>query len=432
MKIRHIFLLLMLSIPFSLLAQQVEKAEYGTFLLQNAEIHTVSNGIINGSVLIENGKISQIGDITDAPENANVIDCAGKRIYPGFIDAGTRLGLSEVGAVSVTNDYNEIGDFTPHMKALTAVNPNSVSIPVSRTNGVTTVITKPSGGTFPGTAALIDLHGYTPDQMYAGVEMVYMQYPSSGKRGWWDRRSDEEIEKEAKKAQKKIDEIFEKAKVYARIDSSRQSKNLATDRYNPQMDALLTTIRAEQAIMIEVSKKADILKAIKMVKKYKLNAIFSGVADGWRVSDSLVAANIPVIVGPVLSNPSRSSDKYDRPYSNPALMQKAGVKVAIRSNNSENVRNLPFEAGFAAAYGMGTEEALKAITIYPAEILGVADHYGSIEKDKVANLFICDGDPFEMKTRISHLFIKGWRIPIENRHTLLNEEFLKRSPGLEK
>ncbi|NET31599.1 MAG: amidohydrolase family protein, partial [Cyanothece sp. SIO1E1] len=172
--------------------------------------------------------------------------------------------------------------------------------------------------------------------------------------------------------------------------------------------------------------------AIKWVTEKKVKAIFTGVAEGWRVADKIAAANIPVITGPMLSMPTRTSDRYDTPYANAGKMHKAGVKVAIRSNETENVRNLPYNAGFAAAYGMGKEAALKAVTIVPAEIFGVADRLGSLEKGKSATLFVTDGDPFETKTHVKHLFIDGWSVPLDSRHIRLYNEFLERSPGLEK
>ena len=410
-------------------AQQVKKSESGPFLLKAADIYTVTDGVIRGDLLIRDGKIADMGTNLNVT-GAKVIDCTGKRIYPGFIDSGTRLGLAEIGSVSLTNDYSELGDFIPHMKALTAVNPNSVSIPVTRVNGVTTVLAKPEGGRFPGTGALIDLHGYTPEQMYAGAEAVIMSYPSTGKRGRWDRRSDEDIKKDAEKAVKKLDDIWDKALQYAAIDSAAKAEKRQLHSYNPQMDALMPVVRGSAKLFVEVNSKSDIESAIEWVTSRKIKTVLMGVAEGWRVADKIAAAGIEVITGPVLSIPGRDNDRYDAAYSNAAKMQKAGVKVALRTNDSENVRNLPFNAAFAAAYGMGVEEALKAITIVPATIFGVADQYGSISKGKVANLFIADGDPFETKTQISHLFIKGWSVPMESRHTLLYDEFLDRSPGM--
>lgn len=431
MNIKYIFILIAFLVQTTIIGQQVEKATTGVFILKDAVIHTITNGNTKGDILIVDGKIQDIGTIS-APRDAKVIDCKGKHVYPGFIDAGTRLGLVEISAVSLTRDFNELGSFSPHMKALTAVNPNSVSIPVTRTNGVTTVITKPSGGRFPGKAALIDLHGYTPDQMYGGFECIYMNYPSTGRRGRFDRRSDEDIKKQKDKALETINEIFEKAELYQNIESERVKNGQPQKSYNPQMDALIPVMAGEQKIMIEVSKKSDILAAIQLVNKYKLDAILSGVSEGWRVADTLVKYNIPVITGPMLSMPSRDSDRYDSAYTNVSKMAEAGVLVAIRTDQEENVRNLPFEAGFAAAYGMGIEKALEAITINPAKIFGMDHAYGSIEKGKIANLIVCDGDPFEMKTTISKLFIRGWDVPMESRHTLLYDEFLERSPGLER
>jgi len=431
MKKQEIYILfIFMFVGIFLNGQQVAKSTYGVFHLKNATIHTVSSGMIEGDVLINNGKIAAVGAIASIPQDAEVIDCTDKHIYPGFIDSGTRLGLSEIGAISLTQDHRELGDFTPHMKALTAVNPNSVSIPVTRVNGVTTVISKPSGGTLPGTAALINLHGYTPDQMFAGYECIYMSMPSTGKRGWWDKRKEEDIKKEAEKAMKSLNETWNQAKIYAQIDSARMKTNARKDDYNPQLSALVPVLKGDQQIMIEANKKSDILAAIKFINEYSLDAVISGASESWRVSDSLSKYDIPVIIGPALSMPSRGSDAYDTPYKLASLLHKAGVKFAIRTNGEENVRNLPFEAGFAATYGLGVDKALRAITLSAAEIFNMADQYGSIDEGKVANLFISDGDPFEMKTRISQLFINGWNIPIESRHTLLYDEFLERSPGI--
>jgi len=431
MKRINIILAIIL-IAASMQAQMVAKSQNGTFLLKNATLHTVTNGTMQGDILIKDGKIADIGEINQAEAGSTTIELTGKHIYPGMIDGGTNLGLSEVGSVSLTQDYRELGDFTPHMQALTAVNPNSVSIPVTRTNGVTTVISKTAGGLFPGTASLINLHGYTPQQMYAGFKGVQMNFPSTGRRGRWDRRKDEDIKKDSEKAIKKLDDIWSKALQYAKIDSAASAGKHKRDDYNPQMDAILPVIKGQVPLMIEVNKDKDIKAAIKWVAKNDVNAIFTGVSEGYRVTKELAESGISVITGPVLSIPGRASAKYDIAYKNPGIMQQAGIKVALRTNEIENVRNLPFNAGFAAAYGMGIEEALKAITIVPAEIFGIADQLGSLEKGKVANLFVSDGDPFETKTQVEHLFIEGYKVPIESRHTLLYDEFLERDPGVDR
>ena len=413
---------------------QSSKGKSGTFALTNATIETVTNGAIqNGTVVISEGKITAAGTAVTVPSGAEIIDCTGHVIYPGMIEGGSRLGLTEVNSDARTRDFSEIGEVIPQIQALTAVNPNSVLIPVTRVSGVTTSLALPSGGMFPGTAALINLHGYTPNQMYAGFKGIVLNYPQSGRRGRFDRLTDEEINEAAEKALKNLNETWCILAEYHKLDSTftASGSNEKLDYY-PEMEALLPVYRGEMTLLIEVNASNDIRSAIDWVKDKNLKVIFTGVSEGWRVAKELAEANIPVVTGPVLSVPTREYDRYDRPYANPGLMQKAGVKVAIRNNGAENVRNLPYDAGFAATYGMGREEALKAITINSAEIFGLEKELGSIEVGKIANLFIADGDVFETKTQVKHVFIAGWQIPMESRHTKLYDEFLERSPGVKK
>ncbi|MEQ9405035.1 MAG: amidohydrolase family protein [Cyclobacteriaceae bacterium] len=426
-SIKHILTIALIFVT-GVAVSQVAKGKTGTFALTNATIETVTNGTIpNGTLVITDGKISEVGSNVTIPAGAETIDCSGLTIYPGMIDSGTSLGLVEVSSDPRTRDNSEIGDVIPHIQALTAVNPNSALIPVTRVSGVTTVMSVPSGGLFPGTAALINLHGYNPDQMFAGVKAVVMNFPATGRRGRWDRRSDEDIKKGAEKALKQLDDVYDKAIQFHKIDSAGGKQ-----AYYPEMEALLPMVKGERKLMINVNAANDIKAAIKWVDGKNLDVVFCGVAEGWRVAEELAKANIPVIAGPALSNPRRSYDRYDRPYANAGIMQKAGVKVALRTNETENVRNLPYNAGFSAAYGMGREEALKAITIVPAEILGVGDKYGSLEKGKIANLFVTDGDPFETKTQVKYVFIAGWMVPMDSRHIQLYNEFLERAPGVDK
>ncbi len=427
---RHHLIVILAFFHFVISAQQVKKAESGIFILKNGTIHTVTSGTFIGDILLKDGIIADIGTNLSVPQNSKVIDCTSKHIYPGMIDGGSRVGLSEVSSISVTNDFSELGDFIPHMKALTAVNPNAVAIPVTRVNGVTSVFAKPSGGTFPGTGALIDLFGYSPEQMTTGAEHIVMNFPSTGRRGRWDRRTDDDIKKDADKALKNINDVWESVTQFHKMDSLAKAENQKWLNNNPQMEALLPVFRGQVPILIEVNSKGDIESALVWIADKKLKVVLTGVSEGWRVADKISKAKIPVITGPVLAVPGRDNDRYDASYANAGKMSKAGVKVAIRTDGSENTRNLPFNAGFAAAYGLGIDEALKAVTIYPAEIFGVADKYGSLEKNKVANLFVSTGDPFETKTQIEHLFIKGWKIPLESRHTLLYDEFLERTPGV--
>ncbi|WP_339921876.1 amidohydrolase family protein [uncultured Cyclobacterium sp.] len=400
---------------------EVIKPYKANFLLTNAKIHTVTNGILeNHDLLIEEGLIKAIGK-SIPHQNHTIIDCSGKSLYPGFIDSGTSLGIVEVNSLSETQDYMELGKFTPQMQALTVVNPNGVAIPVTRVSGVTTVLTQPRGGYFPGTAALINLNGYTPAQMFGGFKGLIMNFPSAARSGSNDSRSLEDLEKAATKNLDEINVLWEKATTYLKI----KTKGGEMDYY-PEMEQLSRVLNKELPLLIEVNAAKDIISALEWIKEKDVKVVFTGVAEGWKVAEKIASAGVPVITGPVLALPTRNSDNYDAPYNNPALLQKAGVKVALRTMEAENVRNLPFNAGFAAAYGMGTTEALKAITINPAEIFGVSDRIGSLEKGKKATLFIADGDPFEPKTQIQQVFINGYRIPMTNRHIRLYQEFLDR------
>ncbi|CAN5596393.1 amidohydrolase family protein [soil metagenome] len=412
---------------------QSPKAKYGTFALTNATIETVTKGTItNGTVIITNGKITGVGLNLAVPQGAEVINCAGLTIYPGMIDGGTRVGLVEIGAVATAVDQEEQGEIIPQMKALTAVNPNATAIPVTRVSGVTTVLTSPEGGLMPGTAALINLFGYTSEQIYGGFEGIVVIFPNTGRKGFFDRRTEEEIKKGVEKSLKQLNDIWDKSVQYYKLDSATKGKGLS---YYPEVQAMLPVVRGEMPLLIEVNAQKDIQAALKWVKEKKVKrVIFTGVLEGWREAENIAKANIPVITGGVIGIPTRDYDRYDAIYANPGLMKKAGVKVAIRSSEegNGNYRNLPYHAGFAVAYGMNKEDALKAVTIVPAEIFGVSDRLGSIEVGKNATLFICNGDIFETKTQVSNVFIDGYMIPMQSRQTLLYDEFLKREPGLNK
>ncbi len=432
-KIKQISFLLLVTLMLPLLSfaqedDQVLKARTGKFALTNAKIFTVTNGIIeNGTIVINNGIIEAVGANITVPNDAEVIDVKGKEIYPGMIDGGTTLGLAEIGSISESNDFRETGQLTPQMQALTAVNPNSVAIPVTRVSGVTTVWTMPQGGTFPGTAASINLFGYTPDQMFAGSKGIIMNYPSMNSGRRWRRLSDDEMKKRQEKALKQVNDTWDKAELYAKLESAEDLRNY------PEIEALVPVVKGDSPIFIEVNSAKDILSAIEWVKgRGYAKVIFTGVAEGWRVAEEIAAAGIPVITGPVQAIPTRQSDNYDAAYANPGVMSKAGVKVALRTMESENVRNLPYHAGFAASFGMGREEALKAITINAAEILGVGDQLGSIEVGKKANIFVATGDPFETATKITDLFIDGYKVPMTSRHIRLYDEFLNRTPSVDK
>jgi imidazolonepropionase-like amidohydrolase len=412
-------------------AQITEKPGHGQYAITGADIHTVSDGTIEDGILLINGDyIEYVGEDTEIPGDYTRIEADGKYLYPGFIDSDTQLGLVEIRAVGVTVDDAELGDFNPQVRAFTAVNPHSVAVPVTRVSGVTNVVSVPTSGVVAGKSTLIDLWGYSPDSMAVRSNSgLHLSFPSSGRQGWYDDRSEEEIEKEFEEDMKALNDFWEEAEFYHEMMTAYEndSQNKSRPDKSIKMDAMQEVIAGELPVIINVNRERDIKKAIEWTEKHPdIDFIFQGVAEGWRVADELAEAGIPCLVS-TLYTPVRDYDNYQRPYQNPGKMMNAGVKVAIASGDTENVRNLLFHAGYAAAYGMGVEEAVRAVTMNPAEIFGVSDKIGSLEEGKQANLFISDGDPFEPTTQIEQVFIRGFKIPMTSRHIQLYDQFLDRN-----
>lgn len=411
-------------------AQITEKPQYGKIAITGGTIHTVTNGVIqNGVVLIENDKITFVGPNARIDAGYHRVNATGKHVYPGMMDSQTSLGLVEIGQVPVTVDNRELGNNNPHIMAFTAINPHSASVPVTRVNGVTHVIAMPAGNGVAGKATLIDLWGYSPDSMAIQARAgLNMSWPSNRRFGFFDRRTDKQIKDAYDRAIKQMNDMWSQAVFYNEMVTNYEAdpRGKEVPDRDVRLEAMREAVTGEIPIIITVDRDKDILNALEWIKEHpEARFILNSVREGWRVANQIAAANVPVITT-TLYTPVRQYDNYQRPYQNPGLMAKAGVKVLLASGETENVRNLPYNAGYAATYGMGKEEALKAVTIYPAEVFGVADRLGSIEEGKQANLIIADGDPFEPLTNIEQVFIRGYKIPMVSRHTQLYEEFLDR------
>lgn len=411
-------------------AQITGKPGFGKFAITNGDVHTITNGVIEGGVvLVEDHTITYVGNNARITDDYEVIDATGLHVYPGFIDSRTNLGLNEVSSVSMTVDVAETGDYNPHIRAFTAINPHSASIPVTRVSGVTTVVTIPESGVIAGKGVLFDLWGYSPDEMAVEPSSgLHIEWPGAMRRGWRDDRTEEEIEEEYREEIDELNDFWAKAEFYNRMmtEAGNGGNTGNVPDKDLKMEAMREVVSGEIPVIISVNRKKDILNALEWTEEHsELDFILFGVTEGWRVAEEIAEAGIPVVAGSI-GMPTRDYDAYDKPYRNAALMAEAGVKVLIGTGDTENVRNAPFHAGYAAAYGMGTEEALKALTIYPAEVWGVDDRLGSIEEGKQANLFISDGDPLEPATQILQVFIKGFQIPMDSRHIQLYEEFLDR------
>jgi imidazolonepropionase-like amidohydrolase len=340
-----------------------------------------------------------------------------------MVNAWSNIGLTEIGAVPATNDANEMGDFKPQLLAFSAVHPASEHIPVARVNGITTSLSAPSGGIIAGQAVLLHLDGWTADEMAilksAGMVLDFPGFGGFSRVG--TRQSFSEARRNQEKQVKDLTELLEKARHYAKA----REANPATER-DRQLDALVPVIKGQMTVFIGADTAREIRGAVEFAKKEKLKFVIQGGREASKVADLLKKENVPVILGLIIALPTREDDPYDARFTVPRDLAKAGVKFALTAPSSSDMRNLPYEAGFAQAYGLPHEEALKTVTLYPAEILGVADRIGSIEKGKIADLVVTDGDLLEIRTQIKNLFIAGKNVSLETKQTRLYQQYLAR------
>src|SRR5438309_2689111 len=405
-----------------------------TYAIRNARIVTITGPVIeNGTVVITNGRIAAVGSNVTVPAGARIIDARGLTVYPGMMDSDTEIGLIEIGSVAGSVDTSEIGDNNANIHVDVAIHPDSSHIAVARANGITTVLTAPRGGLISGQSAILNLDGWTPREMVLkSPAAMHINWPGGGGRGFGaefggQQRSATELRREQDTQIENLKKILRDAAAYGDArDARAKDPSLPKQNLDLKLEALVQVARGQMPVVINVNAERDIKNAIAFAGEMKLKVIISGGAEAYKVADLLKAKNIPVIVGPVLRLPSKDDDPYDAAFANAGLLWKAGVKIAFQTGDSSNVRNLPYHAGMAAAFGLPKEEALKAVTIYPAEILGVADRVGSIEQGKIANLIVTDGDPLEIRTQIKHVFISGRDIPLTTRHTELYEKYKAR------
>ena len=410
----------------------------GVYAIRNAHIVTVSGpDIDNGTVVIRDGKIEAVGATVNVPAGAQIVEGSGLWVYPGMIDAGTALGLVEVGqGAPGTVDTGEVGELNPNAKAIFAINPHSAHMAVTRVDGVTNVVTLPLGGLISGQAAVINLVGTNQFEMavtpYAALVINYPRTGGGGGFGGFGPPQQQPNLTEAlAAANRQLDQIrkmLREAEAYGRAhDAYAKDRTLPRPDQNVALEALVPYVRGERPVILRADRESDIRGAVRFAEEMKLKPIILGGEDAWKITGLLKDKQVPVILTSILDLPSREDDFYDTLYESAAKLQQAGVRFCISSGDSgANVRNLPFYAGMAAAYGLSKADALKAVTLYPAQIMNVADRLGSIEVGKMANLVVTDGDLLETRTHVRHLFIDGRRIPLTSRHTDLYEAFKNR------
>lgn len=386
-----------------------------TIAITGGTVYPVSGPKIeNATVLIRDGRIAAVGANVTVPDGATRIDAAGKWVTPGLFDGAGQMGLREISAVQNTNEQTLRGnEVAASFNVLEGINPGSMLIGVNRIEGVTTTLAVPNGSLIWGQAAVIDLDGTTIEQMRVKASAAMVVDLSEGAKdaGGGSRAG----------VAQRLRRVFDDALEYARRPTYQRAQNEQLAASAADLQALLPVLRGQMPMIAYANRRSDIETAMRIAKEYKIRLIIGGAAEGWMIPSEISAAGVPVLVEPLANIPSY--DALGIRYENAALMTKGGVKVALMETTTENTRNLRQQAGNAVATGMTWDQALRAVTLTPAEILGVSDRYGSLEVGKVANVVVWTGDPFEFSTGVEHVFIRGRDIPLRSRQTELLERY---------
>ena len=410
----------------------------GTYAITNAKIVTVSGAeIARGTVVIgADGKITAVGANVAIPSGAKTVDAAGLTVYPGMMDAGTSMGLSEIGqGAASTVDVSEVGSFNPNAQAIYGLNPHSAHVGVARVVGITHVASSPNGGIISGQTAIVNLSGWTqPEMQVVPRAALVINLPRSGfaGRGFQAFAAPQGGTQDANRMRERqmdsLRTILRDAEAYGKaIDAAEKDKTLPRVQRDVVLASLLPAVRGQMSVIFTADRANDIRSAVTFAKEMKLKPVILGGGDAWQVASFLKENDVPVIVTGVMNLPRREDDPYDVNYASPSKLQKAGVRFAITSGDAgSETRNLPYVAGMASAYGLPKDEALKSVTLYPAQIMGVGDKFGSIEVGKIANLVVTDGDLLEARTNTKYLFIDGRPVPLDSKHTELNNTFKDR------
>ncbi len=375
--------------------------------------------IERGTVIIQGGRITAVGENVRVPGNARIIDAAGMTVTPGMINAGTAIGLSEIGSILATNDTREIEEINSHVKASVAIHPDSEMIPLARANGVTTAVAAPQGGLVQGQSALIDMAGWTPPEVVARSPLaMHIDFPEEtggGGFGGGSGLSEDEVAQ-------RLDTLrdwMHRARAHAgalaagMVDPAEQTYSL---------DALVPVVMGELPVVLEASSEDGIKAALAFVEEFQLKGILAATRDVWKVVDEIAEAGIPVILGPIQAQPADGAP-YDAIFVAAKLLHDAGVPFAFRTGGASAARNLPDQAALGVAFGLSREAAWHALTRGAAEILGVGDLYGSVEEGMIANLVVSEGDLLDIPSQVKHVLIRGQEVDLGTHHTRLWEQY---------
>ena len=440
--VRRFLLGTLVLFAFGAAATTTASAQAAAVVLKGGKLLTISHGTIeNGVLVMQNGKITAVGaaSAVKIPAGASIVDVTGMTVYPGLIDSETRLGITEISADAMTNDMGERSDeIMPHMHVADAFHAESLLIPVTRLNGITNAIVAPEiDDTLPGQDAFIQLAGKSADEMLLVRDIALplnftgqqrrnesfdsSKYPST-RMGMAAQLRQAMIDAQdyAKKwsdYEKKVAAPEKDSK-----DKDKDGKKPDQPKRDLRLEALLPYLEGKKPIVLAAEESNDVETAVRLAKEFHLKFVLNRISHSQAVLDQIAALKVPVIVGPIYNLP-KNNERYDTVYRLPGELYKRGVKIAFASYDAHNSRNLPYAAGYAVAWGLPYDEALKAITLNAAEIWGVADSLGSLDSGKTANVVVANGDPLDVKTDVKRVFIQGQEIPLKSYQTGLRDAY---------
>ena len=398
------------------------EAQQQPIVLQGGTLFTITDGVkTDTDLLLVDGKISAIGQDLEVPSDAQVIDVSGKHIYPSVIALDTTLGLTEIEAVRATEASNEAGDITPEVSGHVAFNPDSEVIPTIRYNGVTHAQIVPQGELIAGRSSLLQLDGWTYEDMGERLNVgVHVNWPRVGiSTSWWESRSPEEQRKANAEARKHLERAFVQAKAY--YDAKQAGELEGTDL---RWEAMLGLFDGSSTLFVHANDQRQIEEAMEFTSEYGFDWVLMGARDAWRIADQLAEAEVRVVYGAPYGLPTRHDEGFDQAFATPAALAAAGVDFAISYPGYWDVRNLPFAAGNAVAYGLDKDAALEAITLAPAKFMGVDNEVGSLEVGKQATVVVSAGDLLDpIGQKVEMMFIEGRLVDLNNRHLQLYNKY---------
>lgn len=398
-----------------------------TIALVNGTVHTVSSGILkNATVVFDKGKITSVGTAVDVPAGADVIDCSGKHIYPGFISPVSAMGLVEIDAVRSTRDVAEVGTMNPNVRADVAYNPDSEIIPTVRYNGVLLGNICPQGGSISGMSSVMRLDGWTREDIAVRrSSAMVVNWPSMEviKAPWMQKSADEQ-RTEIEKNVRVITDYLAAAKAY----SVAARAGVDTAKRDIRFEAMRAVFEHALPLMVYATSQKQIESVLDMQRALGVKVILVGATDAPRCLAQIKSAGVPIVIGRVHSLPDHEEDAYDETYTLPSLLAKNGIPFAFSEGGHWQQRNLPFNAGSAVAFGLSEADAERGLTMWPAMMLGIDSTYGSLDVGKSATLFVSEGNALDARTNILvRAFIDGRAVDLSNKHTKLTTKYRARS-----